>query len=301
MSETIKNLYARFRAEEQHALSLRVQSAYARSPRLSELDAAREQALRDVGRRTVSPQEGAKKLQAIAREEAKILATLGLPPDALRLHERCALCHDTGFTGADRKTPCACYLRYREAQKGESGINERESFEAFDEALYRDPQQKKRAINARKLCEAYADSLPSPSKPNLLLLGMPGLGKSYLGNAIGRRAIERGIDALRLTAYRFVQDIMADIRENRQNARRYQHVALLILDDLGTEPAIPNVSTEWLFAVINERTLADRPSVCITNLSLQELQERYGERLMSRLCDKNTTEVMQLTGHNLRL
>ena len=148
---------------------------------------------------------------------------------------------------------------------------------------------------------AYADALPNPSKPNLLLLGMPGLGKSYLGNAIGLRAIDRGIDALRLTAYRFVQDILADIRENRQNARRYQHVPLLILDDLGTEPDIPNVSTEWLFAVMNERFLAGRPSVCITNLSLQELQERYGERLMSRLCDKNTTQVMQLTGHNLRL
>jgi DNA replication protein DnaC len=301
MSSTLKNLYARIRAEEQHALSLRVQNAYALAPRLSELDAAREQALRDVGLRACSAKEGAEKLQAIAREETEILASLGLPPDTLKLHERCALCHDTGFTGADHKTPCACYLRYREAQKGESGINERESFEAFDEGLYRDAQQKKRAINAKKLCESYADALPRPSKPNLLLLGMPGLGKSYLGNAIGLRAIDRGIDALRLTAYRFVQDIMADIRENRQNARRYQHVPLLILDDLGTEPDIPNVSTEWLFAVMNERLLAGRPSVCITNLSLQELQERYGERLMSRLCDKNTTQVMQLTGHNLRL
>lgn len=76
---------------------------------------------------------------------------------------------------------------------------------------------------------------------------------------------------------------------------------LLILDDLGSEPEIPNVSTEWLFAVVNERVLAGRASVCITNLSLAELQARYGERLMSRLCDRNTTLVMQLTGRNLRL
>ena len=34
--------------------------------------------------------------------------------------------------------------------------------------------------------------------------------------------------------------------------------------------------------------------------ALKELKERYGERLMSRLCDRNTTTVIQLTGENLR-
>lgn len=301
MSETLKNIYARIRSEELSSQALRVQEAYALSPRLAALDAARKQALHDVGARRCSARDGMDRLEAVSREEAQILRELGLPADQLRLRERCPLCHDTGFTGESRKTPCACYLQYREAQKSENGINARETFAAFDPNVYTDAMQRKRSLNAKKLCEAYAAALPRPEKPNLMMLGMPGLGKSYLGNAIGHAAIARGVDAARVTAYHFVQDIMADIRENRQNARRYQCVPLLILDDLGSEPVIPNVSTEWLFAVVNERVLAGRASVCITNLTLPELQERYGERLMSRLCDKATTQVVQLTGKNLRL
>ncbi|MDO4572574.1 MAG: ATP-binding protein [Clostridia bacterium] len=298
---TLKNLYARIRAEELRAQAARVEEAYARAPRLAALDEERRQVLLDVGSRACTPPAGAARLEQLYAEETQILHALGLPGDYLKLRERCPLCHDTGFTGQDRKAPCACYLGYREAQKGESGINARETFENFDEDIYPDALQKKRSGNARKLCEAYAAALPRPEKPNLLILGMPGLGKSYLGNAIAHAAIRRGLDALRVTAYRFVQDVMADIRENRQNARRYQNVPLLVLDDLGSEPVIPNVSVEWLFAVVNERSLAGRASVCITNLQLAELQARYGERLMSRLCDKNTTQVLQLAGKNLRV
>jgi hypothetical protein len=42
----------------------------------------------------------------------------------------------------------------------------------------------------------------------------------------------------------------------------------MVLDDLGSEPVIPNVSFEWLFAVVNERTLAGLATVCSTNLTL---------------------------------
>jgi hypothetical protein len=72
-----------------------------------------------------------------------------------------------------------------------------------------------------------------------------------------------------------------------------------VLDDLGSEPNIPNVSFEWLFAVINERTLAGaRPLQ-------QQLHVKAALRILRRtvhepLCDRNTTQVLQLTGENLR-
>ena len=113
-------------------------------------------------------------------------------------------------------------------------------------------------------------------------------------------ALSRGIDAERVTAYAFIQAVLQDIREQTQRAARYQSVPLLVLDDLGSEPVIPNVSFEWLFAVINERTLAGLATVCSTNLTLSQLQTRYDDRFMSRLCDKNTTLVLHLTGENLR-
>ena len=222
-----------------------------------------------------------------------------MPQDALELRVRCKLCNDTGYLGAGSK-PCSCRLLKREALRGSDGINARETFDHFSTDIFPSAEQKKRTINAKLLCEQFAASLPAPEKPSILLFGMPGLGKSFLGNAIAYEALSRGIDAERVTAYAFIQTVLLDIREQTQKAARYQNVPLLVLDDLGSEPVIPNVSFEWLFAVINERTLAGLATVCSTNLTLSQLQTRYDDRFMSRLCDKNTTLVLHLTGDNLR-
>lgn len=299
MPDPLGRYYDEIRGEERTALRKRAAAAYVRAPRLDALDRERGELLKRVGR-GMSAEEGKARLSALAAEERSILAELGLPADALELRYRCNACRDTGWVGEAPRRPCSCRLRIRESQAGAAGINGKETFAAFSEEVYPEEAQRKRALNAKKICEAYAAALPRPGKPNLLILGMPGLGKSYLANAVCYEAICRGIDAKRVTAYRFVQDMLQDIREHTENAARYTAVPLLALDDLGSEPDVNNVSTEWLFAVVNERLLAGKPTVCVTNLSLAELQARYGERVMSRLCDKNATTALRLTGENLR-
>lgn len=301
MNDTLDTLYARIRAEELAAREARVADAFARAPELAAIDEARSRAFDDVGARTLTPAEGVAALKKLERRERELLASLGLPADTLALHYRCEACKDTGYIDGATKRPCACRLRYRELQKPSADINTRETFPNFSESVFPDETQRKRTRNAKILCERYAAALPHPALPNLLLTGMPGLGKSFLGNAIAYEAICSGVDTVRVTAYRFVQDMLEDIRTHSASAaNRYSAVPLLVLDDLGSEPNIPNVSIEWLFAIINERVMRNLATVCITNLSLKGLQERYGERLMSRLCDRNTTTVIQLTGENLR-
>lgn len=299
INEQLDNDYARIRAEERDAQRRRIAEAYFRAPRLRELDEARARLFPDLGQRKITPEESKRRLEEIDREERAILASLGLPADALALHVRCEKCGDTGYIGANNR-PCSCRLLHREALRGADGVNARETFANFSTEIYPTPEQKKRTVNARLICEAYAKALPAPEKPNILLLGMPGLGKSYLGNAIAYEALANGVDAERVTAYAFVQTVLRDIRERTETALRYQTVPLLVLDDLGSEPNISNVTFEWLFAVVNERTLAGRATVCSTNCTLKQLSDRYDERFMSRLCDKNTTQVLQLTGENLR-
>ena len=282
------------RAREQ-----RVRDAYARAPRLKALDEERAQLFFALGKRAITSGQSKQRLAEINSEEKSLLASLGLPENALELHVRCEKCNDTGYLGQSNK-PCSCRLLHREAMRGADGINAREIFGNFLIDIFPTPEQKKRTTNAKLLCEQFAGSLPHPEKPNILLFGMPGLGKSFLGNAIAYDALSRGIDAERVTAYAFIQTVLQDIREQTQRAARYQSVPLLVLDDLGSEPVIPNVSFEWLFAVINERTLAGLATVCSTNYTLAQLQQRYDDRFMSRLCDKNTTLVLHLTGENLR-
>lgn len=299
INDQLDNLYARIRAEEHDALSRRIDDAFMRAPRLREIDRERSRLFSDLGARRITAIVGKRRLGELSGEEQTILAALGLPPDALSLHVRCKQCNDTGYVGINNK-PCSCRLLHREALRGTDGVNARETFATFSEDLFPTAEQKKRTVNAKRICEQFAAALPNPERPNILLFGMPGLGKSFLGNAIAYDALSRGIDSERVTAYAFVQTILHDIREQTQRAARYQSVSLLVLDDLGSEPMIPNVSFEWLFAVINERTLAELATVCSTNLTLAQLQQRYDDRFMSRLCDKNTTQVLHLTGENLR-
>ena len=299
INDQLDNLYARIRAEEREARETRVREAYAHAPRLRELDEERAKLFIDLGARRITSEASKARLSEIFDEEKRLLASIGMPQNALELKVRCKLCNDTGYIGQTNK-PCSCRLLKREALRGSDGINTRETFANFSTDLFPSAEQKKRTVNAKILCEQFAATLPTPEKPSILLFGMPGLGKSFLGNAIAYDAISRGIDAERVTAYAFIQTVLTDIREQTQKAARYQTVPLLVLDDLGSEPVIPNVSFEWLFAVINERTLAGLATVCSTNLTLSQLQTRYDDRFMSRLCDKNTTLVLHLTGENLR-
>lgn len=299
INETLENYYAQIRAEERASLEKRIEEAYLLAPKLKELDANRANLFSELGTRAISADQAKQQLELISLAEKKLLASIGLHPSALTLQYKCTLCHDTGFIGTSRK-PCTCRLLLREKLRGSDGINDRETFCNFSEDIYLSAEQKKRTLTAKAVCENYAASLPHPRKPNILLIGSPGLGKSFLGNAIAHSALENGIESLRITAYAFTQKVFDDIRNQTEHVKSLHSIPLLVLDDLGSEPIIPNVSTEWLFAVINERVLQNLPTVCITNLDLRGLQAKYGERLASRLYDVNTTQVLPLTGENLR-
>ncbi len=299
INETLENYYTQIRAEERASLEKRIEEAYLLAPKLKELDAKRASLFSEIGRRKISADQAKQQLEQISQDERRILASIGLQPTALTLQYRCAQCHDTGFIGTSRK-PCTCRLLLREKLRGSDGINDRETFSSFSEDIYLSTEQKKRTLAAKTVCQNFAASLPHPQKPNILLMGSPGLGKSFLGNAIAYFAIENGIESLRITAYAFTQKVLDDIRNQTESVKLLHSIPLLVLDDLGSEPIIPNVSTEWLFAVINERVLQNLPTVCITNLDLRGLHAKYGERLASRLYDVNTTQVLHLTGENLR-
>ena len=77
-------------------------------------------------------------------------------------------------------------------------------------------------------------------------------------------------------------------------------VPVLILDDLGSEPLMQNITVEQLFNLINERQNNGRSTVISTNLTLAELRERYTERIASRLNNPKNCLVLTLAGKDLR-
>ena len=211
------------------------------------------------------PAQGAKlTLSTLRMEEEALLKRYGLPKDYLLPAYSCPLC------------------------------------QGFREDIYPDEASRKEGKTICVLCQRFADALPAPKFPQLLLFGQAGRGKSFMGNAIAARAIERGIDTLRLTAYRMTEEVMNGFSNNVSPLPRFTQVPLLVLDDLGTEPLIPNVTKESLFAIADQRNTSRLATVYISNLNADELTERYGERIASRITDASITKAIRFTGDSLR-
>ena len=75
---------------------------------------------------------------------------------------------------------------------------------------------------------------------------------------------------------------------------------LLVIDDLGCEPPFKNVTNEYLLMVLCERTAKSLPTIITTNLSQNQLLDRYGDRVLSRLNDKRRGSFIEIKGEDLR-
>jgi DNA replication protein len=295
MKTDFETYYADLRRRAVRQLETRRQECAALDPAFAALQAKRSRVF-------LMPAQGAKlTLSTLRLEEEALLKRYGLPKDYLQPAYSCPLCQDTGYVGSPIKRKCACLLKLEQQDRVEAGrINDREVFSRFSEDIYPDEAS---LANGRKImafCQKYADTLPSPKIPQLYLFGQSGRGKSFMGNAIAARAIERGIDTLRLTAYRMTEEVMNGFSNNASPLPRFTQVPLLVLDDLGTEPLIPNVTKESLFAIADQRNTSRLATVYISNLNADELTERYGERIASRITDASITKAIRFTGDSLR-
>ena len=90
---------------------------------------------------------------------------------------------------------------------------------------------------AREYGQLYAGRFPQNEKPNLLLLGPAGLGKTFLLNCISLAVLERGFTVLRLSAFQMFELMRKYHRgQDEGGMETMLQAQLLALDDLGTEP-----------------------------------------------------------------
>jgi DNA replication protein DnaC len=170
----------------------------------------------------------------------------------------------------------------------------------FSTSIYKNAEQKRRSLKAKELCELFAGELALNGLPGLVIMGETGVGKTFLLDCIGRRALERGRSVQKYTAYNIVDMMLRAIRE-RTAAEDLTAPELLLIDDLGTEPMVPSITFEALFAAVNERGNAGRATVVATNLDRAAILESYGERIFSRLFSQRGYSVIELRGNDLRI
>lgn len=317
-SEHIRALleeYAQQRAANDSDLSRRIEEAEMRDPEIARLRADSVSLALGTMRSILSlPTQEARvdaanrmKQRGIANnaEIRRRLEALGYPPNHLELQYRCALCRDTGYVGDAPARFCECFenrLRARRYEDGSMAGVDEQCFERFEIDLFPEQNgQRNQMRAARRLCEDYADQFPDTRFRSLLLTGTGGLGKTFLLNCIYARVMDRGLSAVRVTAFRMFEAMRQQHVGNDESFDGFSSLIaapLLLIDDLGTEPMMRNITVEYLFTLLNERIAAKRHTVIATNLTLDQLKERYGERVSSRLMDH--CGVLQLTGKDLR-
>jgi len=148
--------------------------------------------------------------------------------------------------------------------------------------------------------EKYIAAFPTPK--NLVFIGGSGTGKTYASRVVGGKLLDRGFSVIYITAFGLIQRFKDYVFNFETSALDHLLTCdLLIIDDLGTELKIKNISDEYLLNVINERMANEKPFIITTNLSQEDIMARYDQRLTSRILSKQTSVVLEMKIKDLRL
>ena len=156
---------------------------------------------------------------------------------------------------------------------------------------------------------AWADRVTDdPRSAGILLLTGPfGTGKTHQAYGALRRVAEAGPDRFELMALT-APDMYALLRPNGSERgaefelKRLTKIALLLVDDLGTEK-VSEFTEEATYRLLNERYNHGRPLIITSNLPAADphgvdLVDKLGERITSRLAQ--ITTIVPMDGPDLR-
>ncbi|MDL2220684.1 ATP-binding protein [Eubacteriales bacterium OttesenSCG-928-N14] len=237
---------------------------------------------------------------ALALAYAQAIIQEGLPSDYLSNVYECSICQDCGYTVQDGiKRICSCHrAAIMEGTLG--GLDVQAGFAHFDENVIPAGKQREAALKLRGFLMDYAEAFPQNEKPNLLLVGNTGLGKTFQLGCVCNAIAERGYHVRMFTAYR-LQELFREQHISQISRMPYlTQIDFLAIDDLGSEPMYKNITIEYLFTLLNERSRLKKPTAIVTNLMPAEIQQRYGERILSRLVDGGTFAMYLLEGTDIR-
>lgn len=232
----------------------------------------------------------------------------GYPEDYLDEKFTCNLCNDTGIYNGER---CSCV--YEVIKKiATDDFNKNTGiklcdFNEFDTSYYSNTEStlvnitdRQHMANIYRFCYQYADTFKVNS-PSIVMLGNTGLGKTLLSLAIAKKVLEKGYTVV----YGSSQDYFTRIQNENFGKSKFnestmdiiKEADLFILDDLGAEYET-SFNSSIFYNIINTRLNFDKPIIVNTNLNLQEIRNRYEDRVLSRLMGQCKT--LQFVGKDIR-
>ncbi len=186
-------------------------------------------------------------------------------------------------------------LKYQKALRtsGLSPQYQKKTFENFEVGVN---------INAVNSIKKYLNEKSWQEGKGLILIGGVGTGKTHLASAIVHELARQDVFALFIFVPDFLDEIRAMYDENydeeEDKFELVKNARVLVLDDLGTE-RITDWAREKITQLINHRYNNALATIVTTNLTLDELKNRIGERAYSRLI--GMSEVVPVLGEDWRV
>jgi DNA replication protein DnaC len=175
-------------------------------------------------------------------------------------------------------------------------FRERKSLEDFDWSF--NPSIPRKQIYDLASCRFLREGR------DVLWLGPPGVGKSFMVQAIGYQAIKAGYTVFYRSIFDLVRDFLHDevLGQEDKMLTRYLKPELLIVDDMGMKQ-LPRRSSECLFEVVMRR-YETRSTMMTSNRPLEDWGKLLGDAPgAAAILDRflHHAELVQMTGRSYRL
>ena len=229
-------------------------------------------------------------LEELEKQKIEVLQKNKVNIEALKMHYFCPICSDTGYV---ENKMCECLKhQVQEALIKQSGINNKLNF-TFDDCSEELLLNNSLLYKAYKVAHIYCDNFPNNKHNNLLFFGAVGTGKTFLLECIANELTQKMNYVVFCTAYDVSKTMMhaysAPYSERNAILSPLFDSDLLIIDDLGTEPLFHESVLTNFFTLINERQRNNLPYIISTNLTPDEIDSRYGNRIKSRIFNTRVT------------
>lgn len=196
----------------------------------------------------------------------------------------CKNCNDTGIV---KGKMCEC-LSTAITERMAKNNSSYHSFHTFD--MINSNKMNENSERIYKEMFTWCETFPNDIL-NISLLGVPGSGKTFLLECITSKLISLGFNVVFATAFDFNEECRKYHCSQNSKMETYLNCDALIIDDLGTEPVLKNITAEYFYNIINLRQINRKATLISTNLNPEQLALRYSIRTISRLNNKQLSKA----------
>lgn len=317
--EIIKKVLAEYelmRAKAETARDKTVRDIYAKYPRLKAIrNEINILGFENAKKIMANPKDSKKlnedfnkKLKALEEEKKKIIKENNIPQDYEIPKYSCEKCRDTGYVGNEK---CECFKNklikaaYEKSNLG--NLIGGQSFENFSLDYYslrkKAGEMMSERENMRDIlneCIIFCKDFDKNEK-NLLFIGKPGLGKTFLSNCIAKEILNQGKTVIYIRAtslFNSYEDYRFGRKTDGFDYDKFYNADLLIIDDLGTEN-ITKSGVSFFFDLLNERLDRNKKIIINSNFSMNEISRTYSARITSRFYEH--FRILHFIGEDIRI